>query len=404
MRRVVVKPLALAVLLAGVSFGLGQEGAKRVRVAEEEEELPKKKVAERKEAPAKSKLEEMLAEALKNNPDIRVAVAKAAEAEAELNRTRLQVTQKVITLHHSLLSQKAAVEYAQKKYERFKKLSEQGSIDTRLLDEAQEALTATKAKLASVEAEIPALLGKSIVKVEAEEANALGLHARILMREWVNGLKAADLVLEVQDQRKIQGTSGERLRKALETPIKVNYKDTKFADVLHELQKAVPGLAFNDANPNSGALITLRFEEALPVSSILQAVGDQTGVHFFVREYGILAALNGPPGALTVQEFMRQKSTEQSVHHNPPREHVEGVIRQVDSSGLVRISIGRDAGLAVGHTLEVFRLAEQPSKSKYLGTIRIVETQPDQAVGQPVGRMTETPKVGDRVASRILGN
>src|SRR5437660_737827 len=41
-------------------------------------------------------LEEMLNKALKDNPDIRVAEAKVREAEAELNRTRLQVTQKVL--------------------------------------------------------------------------------------------------------------------------------------------------------------------------------------------------------------------------------------------------------------------------------------------------------------------
>src|SRR5205823_10488997 len=41
-------------------------------------------------------LEEMLTNALKDNPDIRVAEAKVREAEAELNRTRLQVTQKVL--------------------------------------------------------------------------------------------------------------------------------------------------------------------------------------------------------------------------------------------------------------------------------------------------------------------
>jgi hypothetical protein len=404
MRRVVVKPLALALLLAGVSFGLGQQpGAsprKVIRVEEEENAKPKK-------APAKSKLEEMLAEALKNNPDIRVAVAKAAEADAELNRTRLQVTQKVITLHHALLSQKAAVQYAEKKYERFKALSAQGSIDARLLDEAQEALAAAKAKLAELEAQMPALLGKTFPASDAEGKNAFRLSAA----EWLHLQSAVNLgyyppaealVLKAQNQLKVQGPLSERMRKALETPIKVNYKDVKFSDVLHELQKTVPGLSFNDATGVRYS-VTLRFEEALPVSSILQAVADQAGISFFARDYGILAALNAPPGAVTVQEFLRQKPAEQAKLHNPPAENVEGVIKQVDSSGLVRISIGRDAGLAVGHTLEVFRLSEQPSKSKYLGTIRIVETQPDQCLGQPVGRMAETPKVGDRVASRIVG-
>src|SRR6516165_2137186 len=44
-------------------------------------------------------LEEMLAEALKDNPDIRVAEAKRQEADAVLNKTRLQVMQQVVALN-----------------------------------------------------------------------------------------------------------------------------------------------------------------------------------------------------------------------------------------------------------------------------------------------------------------
>src|SRR5215469_3745646 len=119
MRSKVGRTLALTLLLGGVGLVLGQtpqqpQGAesgpnqlpnrKKIRV-EEEEETPK--AAKQKAPQKKSALEEMLAEALKNNPDIRVAAAKLAEADAELNRTRLQVTQKVASLHHAILSQKA---------------------------------------------------------------------------------------------------------------------------------------------------------------------------------------------------------------------------------------------------------------------------------------------------------
>lgn len=88
---------------------------------------------------------------------------------------------------------------------------------------------------------------------------------------------------------------------------------------------------------------------------------------------------------------------------NPPPDNVEGLIRQADPSGLVKITIGSDAGLVKGHTLEVFRLSSVPEQSKYLGTIRIIDVSNTEAVGQPVGRMAAPPEVGDRVASRILG-
>ncbi len=90
---------------------------------------------------------------------------------------------------------------------------------------------------------------------------------------------------------------------------------------------------------------------------------------------------------------------------NPPPENVEGLIKSYDpASGLMTITIGTDAGVTKGNTLEVFRIASVPSQSKYLGTIRVIEAGHNYAVGQPVGRMLSTPQAGDRVASRILGS
>jgi hypothetical protein len=89
---------------------------------------------------------------------------------------------------------------------------------------------------------------------------------------------------------------------------------------------------------------------------------------------------------------------------NPPPENVEGLVKTTDSSGLMTLTIGSDAGLAKGHTLELFRLnPSAPSQSKYLGTVRILEAEAHQSVAQPVGRLTAPPQRGDHVASRILG-
>jgi hypothetical protein len=88
---------------------------------------------------------------------------------------------------------------------------------------------------------------------------------------------------------------------------------------------------------------------------------------------------------------------------NPPAANIEGLISKTDSSGLVKITIGSDASLEKGHTLEVFRLSPIAEQSKYLGTIKIIDVSATEAVGQPLGRMAGEVKVGDRVASRILG-
>jgi hypothetical protein len=89
---------------------------------------------------------------------------------------------------------------------------------------------------------------------------------------------------------------------------------------------------------------------------------------------------------------------------NPPPENVEGLVKNTDPSGLMTLTIGSDAGLTKGHTLELFRLnPASPSQSKYLGTVRILEAEAHQSVAQPVGRLSAPPQRGDRVASRILG-
>lgn len=90
---------------------------------------------------------------------------------------------------------------------------------------------------------------------------------------------------------------------------------------------------------------------------------------------------------------------------NPPSENVEGLVKNTDASGLMTITIGSDAGLTKGHTLELFRLnPAAPTQSKYLGTVRILEAGAHQAVAQPVGRLSSPAQPGDRVASRILGS
>jgi hypothetical protein len=95
---------------------------------------------------------------------------------------------------------------------------------------------------------------------------------------------------------------------------------------------------------------------------------------------------------------LRVRSAAAPVVVNPPKEKVEGLIERVGDKGLVTVNVGSDAGLAVGHTLEVFRLGAAP---RYLGRIRILEVKPKEAVGQVVGRPTATLEKGDRVASRI---
>jgi hypothetical protein len=88
---------------------------------------------------------------------------------------------------------------------------------------------------------------------------------------------------------------------------------------------------------------------------------------------------------------------------NPPAENMEGLVSEADANGLVEITLGSDAGLKAGHTLEAYRIAAIPEQSQYLGMIRIRTVTANKAVAEPVGKMAAPLQRGDHVSSRILG-
>src|SRR5439155_26103538 len=54
-------------------------------------------------------LDEMLAVAMKENPDIRVAEAKVRQAEEEVRRARLSVSQKIVATYYGIEEKRAEV-------------------------------------------------------------------------------------------------------------------------------------------------------------------------------------------------------------------------------------------------------------------------------------------------------
>ncbi|WZO97579.1 hypothetical protein EP7_004620 [Isosphaeraceae bacterium EP7] len=112
----------------------------------------------------------------------------------------------------------------------------------------------------------------------------------------------------------------------------------------------------------------------------------------------------------TLAAFLRSKGLTDNINQvkaeiqgavAPPPD-VEGVITRIDAqSKRVEISIGSDDGLIIGHELNIFRT--KPS-TDYLGKIRIISVEPNQAVGTLVNGKTYQGKKleeGDIVASTI---
>jgi hypothetical protein len=312
MRRRTVEALGLVLVLVSFDRSLGQQTPPPAQ--------PASPAPGKDNTPAeKSKLEDMLTEALRNNPDIRVAVATVAKAEAELNRTRFQVTQQVIALHGAWTSQIAMVKFRQKQYERYKELAKSNAIDQKLLQEAEDRLAADKAKLAEIEAQIPGLLGKApateevhgvITKAGNNFMVKLDVGGKRLRQEW--GVVG----------RTPSSPQAEQIRQALQKPIQVNFQDVKLPEVLQELEKLL-GVSFLDRYSIYGPApltLRLRWGKEMPAASVLQALEDVVppgpggSLRFVVRDYGILATSESllPPGAATVQGFLKQQETDKA--------------------------------------------------------------------------------------------
>ena len=80
---------------------------------------------------------------------------------------------------------------------------------------------------------------------------------------------------------------------------------------------------------------------------------------------------------------------------------VEGEVAKVDATNSkLEITIGSDDGLAVDHELFIFRTKPRP---EYLGKIKIISVDPDQAVAKVIGKTIQGKKIqeGDIVSSTL---
>ncbi len=80
---------------------------------------------------------------------------------------------------------------------------------------------------------------------------------------------------------------------------------------------------------------------------------------------------------------------------------VQGEVARVDRlNKRVELTIGSDDGLVPGHELFLFRTKPQP---RYLGKVRIIAVDPDQAVGQVINGTVNGIKIqeGDHVATSL---
>jgi hypothetical protein len=445
--------LTLVLLLAAVTLGQTEEKKKPGVNDDLGSYLPSTALVvqgkSRQTEKTPQSLEDTLSQVLHQNPDIRVAEAKLREAEAELQRVRLQVMQKAITLYHSLESERAAVRQAEEKLTWSKRMASKGFESDQSVKAAAAALAQAKSKLAAMEAELPALLGKlprlhtsttatflnSIAETRAlaqtlmpdagsvaylnVPSNLLAIQGKtgeiaILDPSTGRHLSSLSMPAQANTTPPARNAIADKIRQALDKPITLRLHDKALDDVLQAIQAVAPGISFHKGITITTEKANFTFEQ-IPLGAVLQALEDtftttESGaVVLVVRDYGILVTTRNfvPVGATLLQDFWKGTDSAGRPKSNPagssnrPAPDVEGVIKAVDAkAGLVTLSIGSDAGLQKGQTLEEFRLGPPP---QYLGKLEVIELSPTQSVGKPQPRAQAAIHVGDRVSGSVIG-
>jgi outer membrane protein TolC len=252
-----------------------------------------------------TKLEVLLEEALKSHPDIRLAEAKVRSAEAELNRIQLQASQQAVMLQSAINSQQTNIEFAQKGLERLTHLRQTGAASSEQEAAAQRALIDAKAKLKTLETELAFLTGQGTSQpksaapkvyaawVQASEIEAKGDRPR-LPNYPVDPAMAEKLLVAFAREVTFEPYHG---------PLTGLLKTT---EETHNL-----GFAFRFVGLDK-LEIDMEMRHPLPLHAVLQAIQDQYGVRFFVRDYGILAVASdaspqGDPidGLAGMQDFWK---------------------------------------------------------------------------------------------------
>jgi hypothetical protein len=130
-------------------------------------------------------LDQMLAMAFDHNPDVAFAAAQLKVAEAELDRTRLGVAQKIIAFRQRWQTQRAAVAVAEQELRLAEQMHQMSQVSfkkalisakeaagfTAAFEAAQQSLALERERLTEMRAELPFLLGRPL-PAASEQATA----------------------------------------------------------------------------------------------------------------------------------------------------------------------------------------------------------------------------------------
>ncbi len=212
-------------------------------------------------------LDELLTQAMDENPGVIAAEAKMKMAEAELRNVRFEVARQLVACWNEVNDLERAVILAGQEV----KIAEEGSPDESKLRGANTAVIDLKAKLARARSELLFLTGRAPVASPTATASN-------------PDVERFGMPLQIP-----HGPLVEKIREALNAPTQIEFADTPVHDVadylrdLHSIEVQVDSEAIEGET-----LITLS-ANGMPLGAALQLWGDKFhGLELVVRDYGIL--------------------------------------------------------------------------------------------------------------------
>lgn len=325
-----IKWLGLAAALVTVGSLAGQvpqdKGSTRGKTVDADAKAP----------PSKDSLEQLLTDALRHSPDIQLADAKVREAEAELRKTRLQIMQRVIELQSAVEAQKQKVSAAEEAFQRLTKLFAAAAVPGSELAKARADFETAKGALKQAELPLGGLTGRFPAQMSgvmggmglgaAGMPGALGGGAIGMLGGLGGGTPLAggtmvfpggvlgiggglggvpDAAANVKTPR---GPMAEKIRKALDSPVKVSGLVNKpLMDVLVLVRDLAPGVQVLVGTVPPDTKVTLTLSGEIALGALIQAIQDVVPIQFYARDYGIYVTSEGAPeGGLLLHDFWRE--------------------------------------------------------------------------------------------------
>jgi hypothetical protein len=227
-------------------------------------------------------LAEMLAVALRSNPEVLQAEAKVRQAQADLNQARLKVMEEVVTAFHEREKQQAAIRSTEQTFARIKEMVKVGKVNEAELFGAEQAYAESKAKLLQNEARARYILGLGGLGGDTGGMSA-----------------AAPAAPPVRKTPRARPPIPEKYLKALEKKVSRPIDLNTGAALAESLQEELGTLVINTLG-NMNWNNHLKFEDQ-PLHVVLTAAADLCGVVLVFRDYGVLlssrqraATMNAP--------------------------------------------------------------------------------------------------------------